>query len=211
MYPWRRARWRSVRAWTGLSLRPAARAAIRRAPRHVLGIAYCTVSCAAAEAQDLLQYFQSTGWTSLRRPRATRGLRPARWPSPTSAWPFGSPGCHELGRYPRRLRSRSVAAWRAISATRCPILGWSGCRSGSTPCCRSAAVVIGPSADDRLACGPPRTLYASPLTLPSPQRGEGRSGLPAAGKSYRTRPGDGVAARSNPPTLWIVTIRPSLA
>jgi hypothetical protein len=44
----------------GASLRPAARAAIKRAPRHVLGIAYCTVSCAAAEAQDLLEYFQST-------------------------------------------------------------------------------------------------------------------------------------------------------
>ena len=29
-------------------------------PRHTLGIAYCTVSCAAAEAQDLLQYFQGS-------------------------------------------------------------------------------------------------------------------------------------------------------
>ena len=42
------------------SLRPASRAAIKRAPRHDLGIAYCTVSCAADEAQDLLQYFQTT-------------------------------------------------------------------------------------------------------------------------------------------------------
>ena len=44
----------------GAALRPASRAAIKRAPRHGLGIAYCTVSCAAAEAQDLLQYFQGS-------------------------------------------------------------------------------------------------------------------------------------------------------
>jgi hypothetical protein len=44
----------------GAFLRPESRAAIKRAPSHPLGIAYCTVSCAAAEVQDLLQYFQST-------------------------------------------------------------------------------------------------------------------------------------------------------
>jgi len=44
----------------GAALRSTSRAAIKRAPRHALGIAYCNVSCAPAEAQDLLQYFQST-------------------------------------------------------------------------------------------------------------------------------------------------------
>ena len=44
----------------GAALRSASRAAIKRAPRHALGIAYCTVSCAAAEAQDLLEYFQGS-------------------------------------------------------------------------------------------------------------------------------------------------------
>lgn len=44
----------------GASLRPASRAAIKRAPDHALGIPYCTVSCGADEAQDLLQYFQTT-------------------------------------------------------------------------------------------------------------------------------------------------------
>ncbi len=43
----------------GASLRPASRAAIEHAPHHAFGIAYRTVSCAAAEAQDLVQYFQS--------------------------------------------------------------------------------------------------------------------------------------------------------
>lgn len=44
----------------GAALRSASRAAIKRAPRHALGLAYRTVNCAPAEAQDLLQYFQST-------------------------------------------------------------------------------------------------------------------------------------------------------
>lgn len=44
----------------GPPLRSASRAAIKRAPRHALGIAYCTVTCAAGEAQDLLRYFQGT-------------------------------------------------------------------------------------------------------------------------------------------------------
>jgi hypothetical protein len=56
----------------GAALRSASRAAIKRAPRHALGIAYCTVSCAAAEAQDLLQYFQSTA--DPERPRRREGF-----------------------------------------------------------------------------------------------------------------------------------------
>jgi hypothetical protein len=44
----------------GAPLRPASRTAIKRASRHAFGIAYSTVSCAADEAQDLLQYFQAT-------------------------------------------------------------------------------------------------------------------------------------------------------
>jgi hypothetical protein len=44
----------------GVALRPASRAAIKRAPRHALGIACSTVSCTAAEAQDLLEYFHGT-------------------------------------------------------------------------------------------------------------------------------------------------------
>ncbi len=35
----------------GAALRSASRAAIKRAPRHALGIAYCTVRCAAAEVR----------------------------------------------------------------------------------------------------------------------------------------------------------------
>jgi hypothetical protein len=44
----------------GASLRPESRAAIERAPGHALGIEYRTVTCTAAEAQDMLDYFRST-------------------------------------------------------------------------------------------------------------------------------------------------------
>lgn len=44
----------------GVSLRPESRAAIERAPTHALGIPYRTVTCTAAEAQDMLDYYRST-------------------------------------------------------------------------------------------------------------------------------------------------------
>jgi len=43
----------------GASL-PESRAAIERAPGHALGIEYKVVTCTAAEAQDMLDYFRST-------------------------------------------------------------------------------------------------------------------------------------------------------
>jgi hypothetical protein len=43
-----------------VSLRQESRAAIERSPPHVFGIPYRTVTCTAAEAQDLFQYFQNT-------------------------------------------------------------------------------------------------------------------------------------------------------
>jgi hypothetical protein len=43
----------------GLGLRPQTRAAIERAAPHALSATYCTVTCTAAEAQDLLAYFRS--------------------------------------------------------------------------------------------------------------------------------------------------------
>ena len=44
----------------GASLRPESRAAIERAPGHALGIEYRVVTCTAAAAQDMLDYFRST-------------------------------------------------------------------------------------------------------------------------------------------------------
>jgi hypothetical protein len=43
----------------GVSLSSEARAAIEHAVPHPVGASYRTVTCAAAEAQDLFQYFQS--------------------------------------------------------------------------------------------------------------------------------------------------------
>jgi hypothetical protein len=47
------------RAIKGASLSSGARAAIKSAIPHPLGNSYRTVTCTAAEAQDLLRYFQN--------------------------------------------------------------------------------------------------------------------------------------------------------